>query len=108
MKTTKVIAVGDSDQSIYGWRGADTDAMEKVQKIFNCKRMPLSICYRCGDAIIAEAQKLVPEIEGTGKEAYIFDINEKNLKHAVQEGDMVLCRLIAPLIAPALRLFNSG
>jgi len=57
--TGRLIAVGDKMQAIYGFRGADASAMDLLQSEFNMKPMPLSVCYRCSKAVVAEAQKRI-------------------------------------------------
>jgi len=53
----RLIAVGDPHQSIYGFRGADHDAMDALQRDFNMTPLALSVSYRCSQAVVAEAQK---------------------------------------------------
>lgn len=53
----RIIAVGDPHQSIYGFRGADSSAMDLIQSDFNAIRLPLSVSYRCSKAVVLEAQK---------------------------------------------------
>jgi len=54
---SRLIAVGDPSQAIYGFRGADADSMTTIQRDFGCKSLPLSISYRCSQAVVREAQK---------------------------------------------------
>jgi len=60
-----VIAVGDRYQSIYGFRGADVDAIPNVIKALNAVTLPLSICYRCPSSHIALAQQIIPHIQAS-------------------------------------------
>lgn len=53
----RLIAVGDPSQAIYGFRGADADAMDTLKREFNMKSLPLSVSYRCAKAVVKEAQK---------------------------------------------------
>jgi len=53
----RFIGVGDPHQSIYGFRGADASAMDFLAEQFSCKRLPLSVSYRCSKAVVKEAQK---------------------------------------------------
>ena len=39
----RVIAVGDPRQAIYGFTGADNDALEQIAEKFNCARMPAAL-----------------------------------------------------------------
>lgn len=53
----RLIAVGDPHQSIYGFRGADSDAMTALREAFNMQELELSVSYRCSKAVVSEAQK---------------------------------------------------
>lgn len=55
----RLIAVGDPFQSIYGFRGADADAMDTLAKEFSCVTLPLSVSYRCSKAVVKEAQRVL-------------------------------------------------
>lgn len=48
----RLIAVGDSSQAIYGFRGADSNSMNAIAEEFNATRLPLSISYRCAKSIV--------------------------------------------------------
>lgn len=45
--STRFLFVGDPSQAIYGFRGANSDSMERIKKRFACKSLPLSVTYRC-------------------------------------------------------------
>lgn len=95
---TRGIFVGDSKQSIYGFRGANPDSMDLLREQFQAKTLPLSITYRCSKAVVREAQKIVPAIEpredAPEGEVAAVEIKPQDLKTT----DMVLCRNNAPLI----------
>lgn len=55
--SSRFIAVGDPHQAIYGFRGANSDALDKIATRFSCRTLPLSVSYRCSKAVVAEAQK---------------------------------------------------
>lgn len=55
--TSRLIAVGDTCQSIYGFRGSDSDAMNLLQDDFHCHTLPLSVSYRCSQKVVEEAQR---------------------------------------------------
>lgn len=55
-----VFAVGDDDQSIYGFRGAKPELMKAFEKDFkNVRRILLDVNYRSTDEIIETAIKLI-------------------------------------------------
>lgn len=106
----RCIVVGDTHQAIYGFRGADTDAMAKWKTILNATELPLSICYRCAKSIIAEAQKIVPTIEPfEGQiEGEVVNADRVDYLAALKDGDYVLCRTTAPLVSDCLHLIRQG
>lgn len=53
----RLIAVGDPHQSIYGFRGADSNSMSTLQSTFNMTELELSFSYRCSQAVVLEARK---------------------------------------------------
>ena len=109
-ENSRVIAIGDRKQSIYGFRGADTQAMENLIEALDAKLLPLSITYRCPKSHVELAQELVPQIEApeSAIEGNVEHIDGRQFLQKAQEGDMVLCRTNAPLIAPALELIRNG
>lgn len=53
-------AVGDDDQSIYGFRGAlGARAMKRLQQETGATMLQLDTCYRCRDEIIAASKHLI-------------------------------------------------
>ena len=106
----RIIAVGDRWQSIYGFRGADVDAIPNVIEALDATVLPLSISYRCPKSHVQLAQRLVPQIEAAddAKEGTIGDVTEFSLYGLVEPGDLVLCRTNAPLVGPAFGLIRQG
>lgn len=56
---SRLIAVGDPHQAIYGFRGADNDSLDILQSDFSAVRLPLSVSYRCSKAVVSEAQRVL-------------------------------------------------
>lgn len=100
-----VVGVGDNRQSIYGFRGADTQATAKFKAAFDAAELPLSISYRCASNIVAEACKIYPELEAA-PDAIDGVVSNLGTYEGVEfEGDdMVICRNNAPTISLAYRL----
>lgn len=105
----RIAAVGDENQAIYGFRGADMESMRKFQEKHNAKELSLSTCWRCAADIIAHAQELVPGIKASSSAAKgivrSIDTWDENL---FQAGDAILCRNNAPIIGLAFRLIRHG
>jgi len=98
-----IIAVGDRYQSLYGFRGADTNAIQNIIDMLKANVLPLSVTYRCPRLHVERAQKIVPQLEArdNAPEGVIRDIQYYDFAKEVQPGDMVVCRTNAPLIKPA-------
>jgi DNA helicase-2/ATP-dependent DNA helicase PcrA len=109
-KNGHIVAVGDRKQSIYGFRGADVDAIPNVIKALNATVLPLSICYRCPKSHVALAQKLVPQIEAaeTAADGIVRRMESHAALDYMKDGDMVICRTNAPLVRPAFALIRQG
>lgn len=106
----RVFGFGDENQSIFGFREADTKSIPKLIKILKATTLPLSICYRCPKSHIRLAQRFVPTIEAKSdaKEGKIINLKEEHLYKYVQPGDLIICRNNAPLIEPCLSLLKKG
>jgi len=111
-----IIVVGDPHQSIYSFRGADSQAMPKMEKLLNAKVFTLSECFRCPTEHVRLAQEYVPgirphagNIPGTIK--HINDtILFNSLKNSIPNKDpvYVLCRNNYPLVKPCFELIRNG
>lgn len=106
----RMMFVGDRRQAIYGFAGASVTSMDEISKMTKAKEMPLSICYRCPKSHIALAKEIVPEIEPspTAKDGVIEYVPEVDAVKAVKSGDLILCRLTAPLIDLCFNLIGNG
>lgn len=93
----RIVYVGDSHQSIYGFSGADSKSFDLCKETPNIIELPLSICYRCPTKVIEDANKVFPVLEAYehAKEGIVQHSEDMTL---IQEGDMVLCRNVKPLI----------
>jgi DNA helicase-2/ATP-dependent DNA helicase PcrA len=105
-----VVAIGDRFQSMYGFRGADVDAISAIIEATNAVTLPLSITYRCPTKHVELAQTIVPHIEArpgapAGTVSYV---DEFNFSSQLRDGDMVICRTNAPLMSYALELIADG
>ncbi len=93
------VGVGDPNQAIYGFRGADSDAFWTVSDRMSAKVMSLPICYRCPTSVIEAAQLLVPEIQAApGAIEGSVETFGENDDFAITEFDAILCRNNAPLV----------
>lgn len=106
----RVIAIGDTHQAIYGFRGADPFAMRVMKERFGAVELPLSICYRCPKNVVIEAQKIVPHIEysDTAIDGVVDRVKSDFYVSRVRDTDWVLCRTTAPLVQSCLKRISEG
>ena len=108
------VGVGDENQSIMGFAGADMRSFKATTATFKAKVLPLPVCYRSDMAIIRELQKMVPEIQGrdNAPEGVVTTIEEKlllgELKARVGKDVVVLCRTTADLVHTCIQLIRDG
>lgn len=102
-----VIGVGDENQAVYGFRGADTEAVSKFRAHFDAIDLPLSITYRCAAAIVRCAQEIYPTIQAAPN-AIEGEVNRAvgEFDHTLFSpgDDMIVCRNNAPTIELAYKL----
>ena len=108
-KNGRFIAVGDRNQAINGFAGADCNSFDKIASLPNTMELPLSVNYRCGKNMVRLAQELVPQIQAHNG-AIKGEINHVNelTTDLFRENDMVLCRTSAPLVGLCMKLIQSG
>lgn len=106
----RVVAVGDEFQSIYGFRGADANAIPNIIEALDAHTLPLSITYRCPKAVVELAQQLVPHIEAApnAKEGTVTNASSADFLGGARDGDLVLCRINAPLVTNCYKLIRRG
>jgi len=106
---TRVIAVGDACQSIYGFRGANQDSMELMKEQFDMEELHLTISFRCPKTVVMAARWRAPAmrypewaIDGQ------VSIADKWSADIIKNGSAILCRNNAPLFRCAIRLLRAG
>lgn len=107
---TRLVAVGDPHQAIYGFRGASSDSMDLIKSHFNCNELNLSICYRCATSIIKLAKTIVPYIEGSenAKEGEVITRCKTIHLDSLKDNSMIICRNNAPLVKVAFELLKHN
>lgn len=76
----RIVFVGDKHQAIYGFAGADSESMERMERTLAAQPrglniLPLTVTRRCSHAVVGEARSLVPE----------FSAHPDNLPGAILE-----------------------
>lgn len=108
-KNGRFIAVGDRNQAINGFAGADCNSFDKIAFQPNTIELPLSVNYRCGKNMVSLAQEIVPHIQAHkgAINGEVFHVKQLTTS-LFQENDMVLCRTSAPLVGLCMKLIESG
>ncbi|HEX2242022.1 MAG TPA: ATP-dependent helicase [Gammaproteobacteria bacterium] len=108
MPHSRLIAVGDPAQAIYGFRGADSNSMNMIAEEFKCITLPLSVSYRCATSIVEKARTWVSHIEpAEGAHAGVVErITNWDVSLFTYE-DLVVCRNTKPLIQLAYKMMKS-
>lgn len=97
-----------SHNSIYQFRGADSEAIPNLIDKLKAKTLPLSVTYRCPKKVVKLAQEVVPDIEcaASASEGIVEHIKYADLLKMVKPGDFILSRTNAPLIKYCLALLK--
>jgi DNA helicase-2/ATP-dependent DNA helicase PcrA len=108
----RLIAVGDSYQSIYGFRGASAEAMEELADDFTCESFPLSVSYRCAQEVVLETNREIPgsiDAHPTAPIGSVEKLNDYDLEN-FDSTSAILCRVTAPLVTLAFGFIkrNTG
>jgi DNA helicase-2/ATP-dependent DNA helicase PcrA len=106
---SRLIAVGDACQAIYGFRGADSSSILSIASDFDAITLPLSISYRCSRLVVEEAKKTVSHIEAseTAPEGSVSTLQNYSCSD-FNKSDAILCRNVAPLVKMAYGLISRG
>jgi superfamily I DNA/RNA helicase len=121
----RAIFVGDRHQAIYGFTGADNDAVDQIVRDFDCVSLPLTVTYRCPKTVVAKAQEVVSHIQAhesapDGEVSTIEELEFLNRATTTQEdasasgwfglspSDAILCRKTKPLVTLAFTLIRAG
>lgn len=107
----RLIAVGDPDQAINGFAGAGCDALEQIQKEFDCTSLPLTVSYRCPKIVEALTKPYSPPftVHPNAPEGKLWEgIATEDALEILGNNDVVLCRNTAPLISLAYACIAKG
>lgn len=106
--TSRLFAVGDPAQAIYGFRGADSNSMQLLADEFNCIELPLTVSYRCPASVVAYAHKWVAHIEAApgAPEGSVMDLGDAWSPSHFEARDLIVCRTTKPLIKLAYQLIK--
>ena len=111
-ENTLYIFVGDVNQSIYIFRGANKTSIEDINKRFNCNVFELTLTFRTPEKIVEFLNAEFPEIKLTSKKSggEVNFISESFMLESIlqDESAYIICRNNAPLIKPAYTMIKQG
>jgi DNA helicase-2/ATP-dependent DNA helicase PcrA len=100
----RLIAVGDRHQAIYGFTGADADALSRIERHFQAETLPLTVTYRCPLRVVELAQQLVPALEARpdAPDGQVLTMPWQEFAALKPlPTDAILCRVMRPLASLA-------
>lgn len=102
---SRIIAVGDRHQAIYGFRGAMSNSMDALKDRFQMLELPLSISYRCDQEIVREAQRFCPHIQARADASLgrVHKLDWDRKDPQLFSDCLIVCRNNAPLFRVILR-----
>jgi hypothetical protein len=111
-KDGRILSVGDKNQAVMGFAGADDNSYDNVVSETNAIELPLSICYRCPTSHIKLVKKefyYIPiEPAPNAIEGIIKQIEPDQIYKYIKNEDMVISRKTAPLVGLCIRLIGRG
>lgn len=104
------LVIGDPRQSVYAFAGADSDSFVRTVAATGADVLPLTVTRRCPALITQHAATLVPDFTHLpdAPQGVVGWLDENRLVGVAEPGDMVLCRVKAPLIGFCLEMIANG
>ena len=111
-KNGRILAVGDPNQAVMGFAGADDNSYYNIVKSIDATELPLSICYRCPTSHINLVKELYPDIPiqamSNAETGVIKQIENDSIYRYIQDNDLIIGRKTAPLVSLCIRLISRG
>ncbi len=107
----RMCLVGDDRQAIYGFRGADSNSIDRLKTVLKAGELSLNTTYRCGHAIVRHNARLVPDFNAHHENHEGIVRTMKDANEMVAEaapGDFVLSRKNAPIAAVAMAFIRAN
>ncbi len=105
----RLIAVGDSRQAIYGFRGAHEDSMRLLSSRFSMHELSLTTSFRLPTSVTEHVRWRAQQISAAAwaKEGAVTTLPSWTAADIVDQA-AVLCRNNAPLFSLAIKLLKAG
>lgn len=107
LRGSRIIAVGDQYQSIYGFRGADESALDSHRKAFRPIECDLTVSFRCPQQIVENVHWRVPHFKWNRTGGIVDRLSKLEL-NSVGDSTAIICRNNAPLFRLGFKLLSNG
>ncbi|BDP44304.1 hypothetical protein DAETH_42730 (plasmid) [Deinococcus aetherius] len=103
----RLIAVGDPEQAIYTYAGADPQGLWRLAERLGAQELPLSVSFRCPTSHVQLARNASTFIQAApqARTGTVEHLAAETATYA--RGDVILSRLNAPLVRAALLLMTQ-
>lgn len=110
---TRFVGVGDGQQRLYEWNGADPEIVGKIIAARAAKTMTLPVTYRCSRRVVEEACTIFPGAIVAAEDAPEGEIVKETTLHDLANGqlhqrDFVLSRTNFGALRAYLALTDAG
>lgn len=114
-----MVCIGDANQAIYGFSGADSQSMDTMGKYMSetwteqFETLSLTVTRRCPKTVVTVANKYVPTLKAADEapDGQVLQTTEEEFGTKLIERTnkcMVLCRTNAPLMSLAFYLIRNN
>jgi superfamily I DNA/RNA helicase len=109
-KDSRIVVVGDDRQAIYGFRGADSNSIDRLKGELVAHELGLTVTYRCPKAVVALANRVVKDYSAadSAPEGIVRTLAFEKMFEEALPGDFVLSRKNAPLAKTCLKFIAQG
>jgi superfamily I DNA/RNA helicase len=106
----RLFAVGDPCQAIYGFTGADSQALDNIRSDFNAETLPLTVTYRCPKSIVQVANRWVDHIQAheSAPDGVVDSCELQEVAKLATAQDAIICRNTKPLVELAYNLIRNS
>jgi len=106
----RLFAVGDPCQAIYGFTGADSQALDNIRSDFNAETLPLTVTYRCPKSIVQVANRWVDHIQAhdSAPDGIVDSCELQEVARLATAQDAIICRNTKPLVELAYNLIRNS
>jgi hypothetical protein len=119
MTAKYLVTIGDPNQAIYGFSGADCESMNTMSKYMtetwkeDFQTMSLTVTRRCPKTVVSVANKYVPTLRAADEapEGKVINTKEEEFKEQLlirEHRCMILSRTNAPLMSLAFYLLRNS